>query len=166
MPQSTTPRSTLLVPHSTDPLADLLERDRVTETLTELFLATDRRDWALVERCFAASVRFDMSSAGGGPAAMTDPQRIAAGWRQGLAPVEQLHHQVGNFRVRVTGTTAEAHCYGIAFHFRARRDGRNTRTFVGSYDFELEKHSDGWRITAMRFTLKFLDGNATLEAAE
>ena len=30
----------------------------------------------------------------------------------------------------------------------------------------LEKWSDGWPITAMRFALKFIDGNLTLEAAD
>ena len=163
---STTPRSTLIVPHSTDPVAELLERDRVIGAITELFVATDRKDWPAVERCFASRVRLDMSSAGGAPAGDAVPADIAAGWRSALAPIEQLHHQSGNFRVRITGVRAEAWCHGIAYHFRKRRDGRDSRVFVGTYDFELEKESPGWRITAMRFNLKFVDGNATLEAPE
>jgi hypothetical protein len=41
--------------------------------------------------------------------------------------------------------------------------------FVGDYEFGLVRDATvapGWRITAMRFNLKFLDGNAALEAAE
>ena len=153
-----------------DSLAALLDRERVVMCLTELFLATDRRDWAAVETCFAPTVRFDMSSAGGGPAATVPAAEITAGWRSGLAGVEHLHHQVGNVVVRVAGEEAQAFCYGIAYHYRSRADGRNTRVFVGSYDFELARQRGGpgfgWRITAMRFTLKFLDGNPALEAAE
>ena len=161
-----TPRGSLLVPHSTDPVAELVERERVVALITEMCLATDRKDWAAVERCFDARVHFDMSSAGGGPAADRSPADIAAGWRDGLATIDHLHHQLGNFRVKVIGTRAEASCYGIAYHYRPRRDGRNTRVFVGDYDFELEKESGGWHITAMRFNLKFIDGNPALEAPE
>ena len=151
-------------------LAELLDRERVVARVTELFLATDRRDWPAVEACFAPTVAFDMSSAGAGPAASRTPGEIAAGWRDGLAGVEHIHHQAGNFVVSLAGDEADAFCYGIAYHFRARRDGRNTRVFVGSYEFRLAREAGrapaAWRITAMRFALKFLDGNPALEAAE
>jgi hypothetical protein len=153
-----------------DSLPTLLDRERIVACLTELFLATDRRDWAAVEACFAPAVRFDMSSAGGAPPATVPAGEITAGWRSGLAGVEHLHHQVGNVVVLIAGEEARAFCYGIAYHYRARADGRNTRVFVGSYDFELARERGGqgfgWRITAMAFTLKFLDGNPALEAAE
>ena len=155
---------------SASALAELLERERVVARVTELFLATDRKDWAAVEACFAPTVTFDMSSVGAGPAASVAPRDIAMGWRTGLAAVEHVHHQAGNFVVTVAGEEAEAFCYGIAYHHRARRDGRSTRVFVGSYDFRLARTGDTpapmWRITAMRFALKFLDGNPSLEDAE
>ena len=151
-------------------LADLLDRERIIDRLTELFLATDRKDWRGVEVCFAPKVEFDMSSVGAGPASSKRPSEIADGWRIGLAGVEHVHHQAGNFVVHTNGDRATAFCYGIAYHYRARRDGRNTRVFVGSYDYQLARDTvspqPAWRITAMRFTLKFIDGNPALEAAE
>ena len=78
-------------------------------------------------------VRFDMSSAGGGPAGIVPASEIALGWRTGLAPIEQVHHQAGNYVVRLFGDHAEAFCYGIAYHHKKRSDGKNTREFVGSY---------------------------------
>lgn len=166
MAVSITPRSTPLVPHSTDPVAELLERDRIVSAITELCIATDRRDWPAVERCFAPHVHFDMSSVGGAAAAERTPAEIAAGWREGLAGVEHVHHQMGNFRIRLAGTRAEAGCHGVAWHQKTRRDGRNTRVFVGDYEFELEKESGAWHITAMRFNCKFVDGNLALESPE
>ena len=72
--------------------------------------------------------------------------------------------------MHVSGARATAFCYGIAYHYRARKDGRNTRVFIGSYDYELAQveasAGSAWLITAMRFTLKFMDGNPALEAAE
>src|SRR5690349_19872407 len=129
-PPSPSPRSDL---------SDLLDRDRIVARLMELFLATDRKDWAAVDACFAPTVEFDMSSVGGGPPTSSGPSEIAAGWRSVLAAVEHVHHQAGNFVIRVAGDQAGAFCYGIAFHYRARRDGRNTRVFVGSYDFRLTR---------------------------
>lgn len=166
MPESPTPRNTLVVPHSTNPLAELLERERIIGRITELFLATDRRDWDCVRQCFAEEVRFDMASVGGGVPSVLSGAAIAEDWRDGLAPIEHVHHQAGNFTVKIVAEQADAFCYGIAYHYKRRRTGGNTRVFVGSYDFELEKWSDAWRITAMRFTLKFIDGNPTLEAPE
>jgi hypothetical protein len=111
-----------------------------------------------------------MSSLGAGQPGRVPAREIVAGWSTGLAAIEHVHHQAGNFVVRVTGDRAEAFCYGIAYHYRRRRDGRNTRVFVGSYDFRLDRsgapNGADWRILAMRFSLRFIDGNAELEAPE
>jgi hypothetical protein len=159
-----------LLPSEPSSLADLLARDGVVARITELFLATDRKDWPAVEACFAPEVLFDMSSVGAGPEASVAPSTIAAGWQSGLAQLEHVHHQAGNFVVRLAGDRAEAFCYGIAYHYRARKDGRNTRVFVGSYDYHLTRevvaNVPTWRITLMRFNLEFIDGNPTLEASE
>ncbi|HUQ82566.1 MAG TPA: nuclear transport factor 2 family protein [Gemmatimonadaceae bacterium] len=147
----------------------MADRERVIDRITELFLATDRKDWPAVEACFAPDVQFDMSSVGAGPAARKSPREIADDWREGLEALEHVHHQAGNFVVQASGERATAFCYGIAYHYRARKDGRNTRVFVGSYDYELARDDAtqrSWHITAMRFTLKFMDGNAAIEAAE
>jgi hypothetical protein len=43
------------------------------------------------------------------------------------------------------------------------RSGRNTRTFVGSYDFRLARRDDRWVITGFTFKLKYIEGNRELE---
>jgi hypothetical protein len=149
-----------------DPLLLLLEKDRIIDTINQLFISTDKRDWPGVRRCFADSVLFDMTSlAGGKPTPMT-PEQISAVWEQGLRPIESIHHQAGNYRVDIHGEQATAFCYGIALHYRRTRSGQNTRTFVGSYDFHLLRLEGRWRIDSFRFNLKFLDGNLELEQAE
>jgi hypothetical protein len=149
-----------------DAITGLLEREVIVALITELFIATDRKDWPSVTRVFSPEVQLDMSAVGAGPEQRVSREAIAASWETGLAPIEQIHHQIGNFVVHLHGPKAQVHCYGIAYHFRPRRDGRNTRTFVGTYDFELDQFETGWAITAMRFNLKFIDGNPALEAPE
>jgi hypothetical protein len=132
--------------------------DAIVDVITDLFIRTDTRDWEGVKKLFAPEVAFDM----GQPAKMT-PQQIVDAWKTGLAPIEQIHHQAGNFKVNVRGDEADAFCYGIAFHYRKTTSGQNTRTFVGSYEFKLRRAGSDWKITAFKFNLKFIDGNVNLE---
>jgi len=146
-----------------DELNQLLEREKVVDTITRLFIATDERDWPTAKACFAAEVLFDMRSLTGTPPSRVPGQAIVEGWEQGLRNLEAVHHQAGNFRVIVDGESARAFCYGIALHYRRHPSGRNTRTFVGSYDFHLTKEDAYWRIDQLRFNVKFVDGNLGLE---
>jgi hypothetical protein len=141
----------------------LLEQHRIAEVVNALFVATDARDWKRVRDCFAPRVSFDMTSLAGGAVQELSPEEIAAGWETGLAPIDAVHHQVGNLSIRCEGTDGNVSCYGIAYHYRATRSGRNTRVFVGSYDFHLVRQAGSWRIDVFRLHLKFIDGNRELE---
>lgn len=142
---------------------DIVAEKQITDCIVRLFIATDSRDWTGVRACLTETVFFDMTSVTGGEPASVSADQIIAGWTQGLAPIESVHHQAGNFRISVRGEEADAFCYGIALHYRRTTSGRNTRTFVGSYDFKLVGSGDAWRINAFRFNLKFIDGNTNLE---
>jgi hypothetical protein len=146
-------------------LEQLVERQRIVDVVTELFLATDRRDWPAVIDCFTREVAFDKSSAGGAAPGTVAATELAAGWERSLAPLTAVHHQAGNFQVRVRGEEAEAFCYALASHWLPNPSGRNSRTFVGSYDFGLRKDAGRWRIALFRFNLKYVDGNLDLERA-
>ncbi|HWL40177.1 MAG TPA: nuclear transport factor 2 family protein, partial [Gemmatimonadaceae bacterium] len=83
-------------------------RQEVIETIDRLFVATDTKDWKAVRECFDSKVRFDMSSAGGGPERERTGEEIAAEWERNLEPIRALHHQAGNYRVSAEGNRAEA----------------------------------------------------------
>jgi hypothetical protein len=149
----------------TDELQVLMDRTTIIETINKLFIGTDNRDWPLVQSCFAASVLFDMSSLGGGDPKRLAPAQIVAAWDTGLKPLKAVHHQAGNYLVSVRGARAEAFCYGIAIHYLPNKTNVNTRTFVGSYDFELGKEGAQWKIDKFKFNLKYIDGNPNLESS-
>ncbi len=139
------------------------DRELIIETINQLFIATDQRDWKRVEGLFAPSVRFDMTSLVGGVPLTLTPRQIAETWEQGLGPLKAVHHQAGNYIVSVQGSEADAFCYATATHYLPTKSGRNTRTFVGSYDIHLTKQNGVWWIDAFRFDLKYLTGNPNLE---
>jgi SnoaL-like domain len=144
-------------------VSELIEKDRIIDAINRLFICTDQRDWAGVRSVLADSVLMDMTSLiGGKPARMTGEQ-VAAGWEEGLRPIEAVHHQGGNYRVEINENEATGFCYGTASHYRKTRSGRNTRVFVGSYDFHLRQSAGQWRIDSFRYNLKYLDGNTSLE---
>lgn len=142
---------------------DLIERDRIASVINTIFTATDARDWARVRGTLAPRVTFDMTSMTGGEPEQLSPAQIADRWEAGLRPIAAIHHQVGNLDVRCRGDEASASCYGIAYHYRRTPAGRNTRVFVGSYDFHLRNQAGAWQIDLFRFRLKFIDGNVDLE---
>jgi len=144
-------------------LRDLTEKDHVISTVNRLFIHTDNCDWDRVRECFAPTVVFDMTSVVGGEAIELTPDDIVNSWAEGLEHLEAIHHQAGNYLVDVAGPEAAVFCYGIAQHYLPNDTGRNTRSFVGSYDFHLVKDEEAWRIDQFKFNLKYIDGNQNLE---
>ena len=148
-----------------DSVAMLLDKEKIINIINKLFIQTDSRDWPQVKSCFAPAVLFDMSSLGAGPPKTISPNEIVAAWDAGLKPLKAIHHQAGNYIVDITDDTAHAFCYGIATHYLPNKTNANTRTFVGSYDFDLIKKNDDWMISAFKFNLKYVEGNLNLENA-
>ena len=138
----------------------------VITALNRLFRSVDEKNWPQAEACLAPRVLLDLTSLGGGEPENTTGSAVVDGWREGLSHLEAIHHQAGNYEVDVHGEEANASCYGIAYHFLPNDTGRNTRTFVGTFDFHLCKHRGGWQVDQLRYNLKFLDGNADLEGRE
>lgn len=137
------------------------EMDIIQETINKLFIATDQHDWQQVEQCFAEHVMLDYASMTSNSATTISAQQIIASWKEISPGFDHTHHQTGNFIITTKGNTASAFCYGTASHYLTN-DQEHIWTVVGSYDFELKKVKHQWKITGMRFNLKYQDGNLEL----
>jgi hypothetical protein len=146
-----------------DDLGSLVAKQQISDVITDLFVATDRRDWDTVLGCFAPEVLLDMSSLTGVAPSTVAARDIVSGWETGLAPLRAVHHQIGNLKIELEPGAAHATCYGTATHYLPNASGRNTRVFVGSYDLTLERDGGRWRITRFRFECKYVEGNLELE---
>jgi hypothetical protein len=145
---------------------NVLEKEKVKETVNRLFISTDNRDWSEVSSLFASEVLFDMTSMVGGDPVTLTPQEIVTSWEKGLKPLKAIHHQAGNYIVSINQNEAEVFCYGTASHYLPNKTNQNTRTFVGSYDFHLIRNDERWQIDKFKFNLKYIDGNLKLEASQ
>lgn len=136
-------------------LKRLIDRQAVTDTVTRLFVETDRKNWFAVAMLFTDAVRFDMTSLAGGEPATMSGKAIAAAWEAGLADVKAVHHHAGNVLVDVEGDEATAYCYATATHYKPDTDAPLT-TFVGAYDLHLVRDGAHWRIDAFRYESKYV----------
>jgi hypothetical protein len=66
-------------------LQHLLEKDRTIDTINQLFIGTDARDWPT---CRPASPTMSTLTrvARGGSASQLTPAQMAAGWKEDLRP--------------------------------------------------------------------------------
>jgi len=135
--------------------------ETINETVANLFIATDNRDWPKVEAIFADNVELDYSSMTGNPAIILTPKQITDGWKTILPGFTYTHHQIGNIVTKVEQAKAEVFCYGTATHYLADSAG-NVWTVIGTYNFELQKTDEIWKISKMKFNFKFQDGNVDL----
>ena len=147
-----------------DQIEILISKDQIRETINQLFIATDNRDWRKVKQCFADNVKFDMTSMTGGDPAIMKADEIINGWSDGLEKLEAVHHQAGNYLIEVNGDESTVFCYAIASHYLSTSSGNNIRTFVGSYNFHLIMKDNRWRVDQFKFNLKYSSGNMDLEA--
>jgi hypothetical protein len=140
---------------------ELADRLAITDTITRLFVYTDQARWDdLVEHVFATTVDFDGGF--GDPAGPRSGREVADGWRTGLAGLDAVHHQAGNYLVEIDGDRASAHADSIAVHVKNDATHGTTRTFVGSYALGLRRDAGRWRIDRFVYQLKVIDGNADL----
>ncbi len=148
------------------PAPDLPARSLVEDTVIRMFVATDARNWPLLESCFTIPFILDMTSMAGGSPAQMSPREVANAWAEGFRLLDHVHHQVGNFQTELDEEHAHVRCYGIAFHYRAAiAAAAKSRTFVGTYELDLVAQAGRWLISRLKFNLKFIDGNRELEKA-
>ena len=101
------------------------DEELVLQKVNDLFLETDNRNWPAVQAIFDDSVVFDVTSMAGGKPQNLTPSDITGAWDQGLKKLKAIHHQTGNFRVKVTGNEATVFCYGTAHHYLPTKSRRN-----------------------------------------
>ena len=135
--------------------------EAINETIAQLFIATDNKEWSKVEEIFAEQIELDYSSMNGNPAMVFSPKQVTDSWKTILPGFTHTHHQLGNFITKISGNRADVFCYGISTHYLEDKEG-NVWTVVGSYNFELSEVNEAWKVTKMRFNFKYQDGNTGL----
>lgn len=134
---------------------------QVEERVLKLFIAVDECDWEMVESCFDEFVEADYSSMNGQPGGVIKAVELISGWKNVLPGFTATQHQIGNIMIRAEEDTAAVFCYGTAVHFLEEEENGVWRV-GGSYDIDLKKIDNDWKITKIKLNYKYQEGNIKL----
>ena len=140
----------------------LIDRNEIVDTVNQIAVNADRRNWQGLIACLADEVLLDYTVMLGGEPSKLTPQAIAAAWRGLLTGFEMTQHTVTNHNVTIKGNEAEVFSYVTAVHHFPNESGKDTWTVVGYYNHHLVKTSLGWKVDQMKFTPTLIEGNADL----
>jgi fermentation-respiration switch protein FrsA (DUF1100 family) len=138
--------------------ATLSDRQAVSDAITALLHAIDRRDWSGVRAALADQVATDYTSLFGGSPRTQSAAELIEGWRGLLPGFDATQHLTGPVVADVSGDTARASCAVTAIH----RMAQNHWTVSGHYDIQLIRAARTWAIRAIVFDNVLVVGDATL----
>jgi fermentation-respiration switch protein FrsA (DUF1100 family) len=148
-------RRTLGPPAGAGTLAD---RQAISDTITGLLHAIDRRDWTAVRSRLADQVRTDYTSLFGGSIRIQSAAELIESWRALVPGFEATQHLTGPIVADIAGDRARARCAVTAIH----RIGRDHWTPSGHYEMELVRASNAWTIGAITYHKVCVVGDETL----
>ena len=144
-------------------MSSFTEREQIVETVNKLFIYTDHRNWdKLQSEVFSKFVHLDMTSMGGEVRELL-AREICENWQQGFQDLDAINHLAGNYLVTINDHRADVFAYATATHYKKNAKRGSTRDFVGTYDLSLVKNPEGWRITKMKYNLRYATGNLQLK---
>ena len=132
----------------------LRDHQDISNLLARYARGLDAHDWDAVAACFEPSAAFvHPGGVQDGADAIVDRARNA------LTPLTASQHLLGTMVIDVDGDTAHASTYFQAQHVREGTPGGATFIIAGTYDDDLVRGTDGWRIRERRQSYTWRDGN-------
>jgi fermentation-respiration switch protein FrsA (DUF1100 family) len=146
---------TLGPPAGTGTLAD---RQAISDAITGMLHAIDRRNWTAVRGWLAEQVRTDYTSLFGGSPRTQSASELIESWRTLVPGFESTQHLTGPILAEVLDDRARARCAVTAIH----RIGRDHWTPSGHYEVELVRTDNVWAIGAIVYHNALVAGDESL----
>ncbi len=123
---------------------ELADRLAIRELMDRYALACDGHDWRMYRDLFAPDAVIDYSEFGGSRADLdTTIEWLSAG----LGRYAGLHHNMTTHHCEITGDTARAITYFIAYQTLVEPSGEEFVMEVGGFYKDRLARTDRWRIT-------------------
>lgn len=140
-------------------LQELADRLEVADLLRRYATALDSRDWDLLASVFTDDGAADYGELGG---VNTGAATIAAFCRSALAGLDASQHLITNEVVELDGDRGRARCYFQAQHVYRGAEGGDHYLVGGTYEDELVRTPEGWRIRRRTLLPTWFEGNAAV----
>jgi hypothetical protein len=139
-------------------LADLLAKQKITETLTRYCRGIDRCEIEALSSAFWPEATCDYGS--GAQNALEWARATVAA----LKTMLRTQHAIGNILIEVDGDRARAETYCHAYHEVDGPDGRQEMVVGGRYLDRFERRGREWRITSRLYVIDWnQNGRSTSE---
>lgn len=140
----------------------LEDRNAIIDVVIKYATSIDRADWEAYASVFTDPVHVDFSEMGMPPSDF--PRDMFVGFaKQGLEPWTARQHISPNHVVTFDETDsdrAECSSYMFAQHYKKDAPGGELYLMRGSYDHQMVRTGDGWKIASLTQHISWLEGNA------
>ncbi len=121
---------------------------KIINTVNQMALAADQRNWAVCRNCFADEVLVDYTSLAGGEPATISSDALIESW-QGLLPgFTATQHLIGSHVVDIQDDVAECRA-----HFQATHILDDEQWVLGGhYHYRLKPSNEVWQIAGITMT--------------
>ncbi|MET7831365.1 nuclear transport factor 2 family protein [Micromonospora sediminicola] len=138
---------------------DLVDQLAIQRVITEYAWFVDRRDWDALVATLADTVVVDYTATSGGEAeTLSGPEQVDR-WRRELGVLDGTQHVVTGVIADVTGDTATATANVLAWLRRDNVPGGRLWHNGGTYEFELRRAGERWRISRLVARPIWIEGN-------
>ncbi len=146
-------------------LKKVLDEAEVKRIVNAAFTTADRRDWSACAALYTPEVIVDYQSLSGRPAESLSPVQLMTHWQSVLSGFESTQHMLSNLEVEFT-TPNQAVCrfYGHAVHYLPKVPGGEEWGLYGTYQMELIRRKEGWKVRYLQYNHKCQYGNQELPA--
>jgi SnoaL-like domain len=139
----------------------LWDRQEISDVMLRFGRGLDLHDWTLYASTLTDPFEVDFHDLTGRAPAVTTPALWARFAQACLQPLV-VQHQYSNFTINVDGDQAEGIFYHVSRHRRPNKHGDDHYTQYGWYENAFSRSPDGWKISRLKHTFQWSDGNPTL----
>ena len=140
-------------------LQQITDRQAIVVLLIQYAVALDTRNWKLLEQCFLPDAVADYGEGAGHNEGYPAIEETVRYFLEGL---DSSQHLLGNYVVKIEGDHATTTCYLHAQHYLEQTEGGDTYTVGGTYEDEIVRTVDGWRIKHRKLMVTWVEGNPDL----
>ena len=142
-------------------LAELLDRQRISEVMLRFGRALDLHDWDMYAATLADEFEVNFFDLTGQQPATTTPAKFA---RFAAAALDRLTvvHRYTNFHIEIEGDEASGIFYHVSRHRLPNRHGGDQYIQYGWYENTFTRTPEGWKINRLTHKFQWCDGNPTL----
>ena len=141
-------------------LQRLLDRAEIQDVQLRYATGTDSHDWDLFRSCFTDEVEADFSEGFGTPVLRMPADEWVSATAPRMESFKATQHMITNIVITFDDDDhATCVAYVRARHHRPNETGGSDQTVYGYYTNSFVRTPDGWRISRVKLTPRWMTGN-------